>query len=501
MTDALNREKLLAALAAREELKRRERKRKPAYVPNAGQLPVHMCESKEVYNLSANSAGKTTLLVNEFMWAALGYNPIKQRYTKVPCKITIVVDNTKKIDERIIPEARKWFEVKDEWLKKLGKPHTSQMVFDNGSVVDFYSIEADPTSFEGTENNFVGVDEPIPKPLMTALRRSLRIKGSKPRLLFCGTVVSQPWLRKDIWDQFSKGLLTDVTCFRTDAEVNRSNLADGFLEQFAQGMSEAEKEVRLRGGFFDSEQLALSHLWNRRRHLIASQDFRYDSRSPCVVAIDCHSRKNHTAILITATKQSVIAVKELSLRATASEFAKVLKEWMNGFTVIDVVCDSLGSMEGTAFEGFDTFIQGLNKAGVKCRATRFIEKDHEALIDRIRNGLFIPEGTDNFGKPLEPQLRFLDTMKGLINDIESATWQKNRITGEIKPKLDTSTLDFLAPWGYALATNLFFNKIEASKPVYTKREYYGVGTSAKAAPKADKPAPKKTADTRSWFKD
>jgi hypothetical protein len=475
---SMTREEKETLLLALQEKRRRELLRKPKYLPNDGQRPVHLSVARERYVFSGNGSGKSTLMANEVMWALRGYNPITGERTRLPARVIIVLDTSRKNDERFIPELRKWFDVKDEWLKRMGKPYTARIQLENGSIADFYSADADPASFEGIEATHVFIDEPIRRPLWIALKRSLRIKGFPCKLLFCGTAVSEAWLRREIYEPWAKGDLEGIDCFKVGSHVNAANLAENYLADFSRSLSEAERVVRLEGGFFDTDSLALAHLWDRHTHIIPDLAFRYDSRMPCVVAIDNHSVKPHVAIMICATETGTVAIKELRLRGTASQFAAALKPWMLGYRVIDIVCDSLGSMEGTAFEGFSSFITGLNDAGIRARATRFEEKSHEDLIDRLRNGLVIPAEADQNGQRI-PTLRVLASMKGLISDIESAGWQKNRATGEMTPKLDTSTLDFLAPFGYALATDLFYQKPHKTRPVYRSESFYGVSGDSK----------------------
>lgn len=479
----LTKQQKIERLALIEEKKKRLLASKPRYKANEGQLLVHNSSTKDRYVFSGNGSGKTTLLVNEVMAAARGVNPWTGEKTKVPAKILIILDNTRKVEERFIPEFRKWFEMEDKWLKRLGKPHTSRIELDNGSVIDFYSSDADPSSFEGIESSMVCIDEPLPRTLWVALKRSLRLRGHPCRLLFCGTAVDQAWLRKDIYEPWAKGELPEVECFRVSSHVNAANLDESYLENFSGALSDAERSVRIDGGFFDTDSQALAHLWDRSIHLVPPASFKYDSRMPCVVAVDCHSVKPHTAVMICATEEGrLLVLKELRLRATATEFAIKLKEWMNGYRVIDVVCDSLGSMEGTAFEGFTSFIDAVNQTGLfRMRPTRFEEKSHEDLIDRLRNGLGIPVNPDNFGKRI-PTLRVLSDCKGVISDVENAGWQKNRASGEVRAKLDTSALDFLSCLGYCLAVNLFYSKSAHSRPVQrVHRPLYNVTKPPKEA--------------------
>lgn len=465
MSAGLNREAKLARLAAIEEKRKRIMRSKPQYVATPGQLKVLACKARNRFNFSGNGGGKTTMLVHEMVAIAKGTDPWKKHTTRVPAKVIVVVDNARKIDERIIPELKKWYEIDDSWLKRLGKPYTSRIEWDNGSVIDFYSADADPSSFEGIEASAVLVDEPIPRTLYIALKRSLRVKGHLNTFLFCGTAISEAWLRREIYEPWVKGELPDTECFRMSSDDNAVNLADGYLEEFGRSLSEAEKEVRLRGGFFDTEALALAHLWNRAYHVVPTEQWRYED-SPCVIAVDPHSVKPHTAILLTCDKQdNFIAIKEMSFRGNATQFAERLVAFKSGYKVIDIVCDSLGAMEGTSFEGMHSFIEGVRKTGIQIRSTLFKEKNAEDLVSRLQNALTLPDKENQFGQRI-PRLRVLSQCRSLIADIEAAAWQKNRMTGELLPKIDTSIRDTLSCLGYALAANLFYDKIVRSQPIY-----------------------------------
>jgi hypothetical protein len=477
----LTREQKLQLIAAAEEKRRRDLMARPKYKPNDGQIPVHRSKSDLRFVFSGNGAGKTTLLVNEIHWAATGVNPITGERSPVPAKIILVVDNSKKIDEVVLPEWRKWHLLPDEWLKREGKPYTSKIFYDNGSTVSIYSAEADPMTFEGVQATHVFVDEPISRNLYIALRRSLRIKNMPKKLLFCGTAISEAWLRREIYEPWSKGEIAELECFKVGTDTNKSNLPPDYLDSFGRALTNEEKEVRLKGGFFDAGSLALAHLWNRDAHIIPQSKLDWNPNWPVVIGLDPHPVKKHVAVMVGATPDNrLIVLKELSLKATAEQFAAHLVRWMEGYRVVDIVCDSLGSTEGSGNEGFSTFIEVLNRvlhnySKPHARATRYEEKSHEDLIDRLQSGLLIPEMADNFGKYI-PKLRIVSSCKGTIENIESVGWQKNRQTGEHKPKLDTSAKDYLSAMGYALAANVHFNRGKERPITMTRQPYRGLST-------------------------
>lgn len=464
-----NREETLKRITALEEKQRRLRSKRAGYVPTPGQLKILNCTKKNLFNFSGNGGGKTALNVQMAYHAAKGKNPWTGVVTKVPAQIAFVVDTSRKIGERIVPELNKWFDINPDCFEKDGKPYISKYYDPTGSQLHFLTADADPMSFEGVEYDWVFVDEPINRRLYVALKRSLRKKGAANRFIFSGTAITEAWLRKDVFDPWSKGELPDTECFTLKTADNAVNLDGGYLEEFSRSLTEAEKKVRLEGGFFDSDGLALAEWFKPEYHLVDDDTFKYDYRMPCVVAIDPHSAKPHTAILIAIDRDDhPVALEELTFRGNATQFAAELRKMEEPYNIVDRVCDSLGSMEMTSGEGMHSFIEGLRNNGIIVRATTFKEKSHEDLIDRLRNGLAIPTEPDSMGRRL-PHLRIHKRMKRLISDVEQVTWQKNRNTGETLAKLDTSTKDYLSCWGYALALNIGYDTANTIEPRYKVR--------------------------------
>lgn len=486
-TKPLTREQKLELIELLEEKQKRERLRKPTYIPNKGQLQFHSSKAANRFNFTGNSGGKSTALVNELAWLLNGFNPIHGTAYKPGRRVAVVVDNSKKISEVILSEYKKWHDLPDEWVKRDGKPTVSRLVNERVEI-SFYSIESDPMLFEGITLSDIFIDEPCPRHLYVALMRALRSKQHPGRMTFVGTPIGQKWLRTDVYEKWIKGELPNTDIFRWSTYDNIENLNKEGVDSFARALSEEEKKTRLEGAFFDAEQQALSHLWKRDTHIIKSDDLNWNKNWPCVVALDPHYSKPHVAVLVGATPSNhQIVLKELSLKLTAREFAYALMNWMDGHKVVDIVCDSLGSAEMTGNEGFNSFIDVLNqelrakgKPGV--RATSYADKSHEAAIDRLQTGLLIPTVKDNFGMAI-PKLRVVADCRGLIDNIETVGWQKNRHTGEIKPKLDTATKDYLSALCYALAANVNFKRGEDRPTYMPKSPYRGISLKSEKTPK------------------
>jgi hypothetical protein len=450
----LSRDEKLRKIDALREKKRRILAKKPVYRPNDGQLPVHLDELPIRIVAAGNGGGKTALGTEEALWWASGYNPIKDVLTKVPAKIIILLDSPMKVTEVWYPEICKWYPADEIETLKNGKPYVNELRFKNGSKVMFMFHEQEDLVFEGIEFDYLIADEPFPRRIWISLTRGARKKGSKPRFLILGTPIGQPWLYEQLWKAAVDGDRTDIGIHRFDTKVNEANLADGYIEQFSRNLTEAEKRVRLQGHFSHLEGLALAHLFDREIHIVPK--FPWPNGKPVVMIIDPHWSKPHTVALVGATGDGrIYYVKEMSSKSPARAFAAELKEFYQGFRVLDMVSDSLGETPRTGGDGNKSFCDVLRDCGVPVRSTSFEEKNDEDFIQCIQQVLEVPNRPDNFGR-LQAKLAIMDGNEGIIHDIETVTWLKHRNTDGFKPKLDISSKDYLSLLKYALATSIAF---------------------------------------------
>lgn len=475
--DKLNKESKLMKLEALREKKRRLKKQRPQYVPNEGQIGVHNCTKRNRFVFAGNGSGKSCLAVNEVIWAAQGFNPVLNEYTFVPARIAVVLDLPSKVGDVWIPELSKWIEIEEGMFSKEGKPYVSKIRFKNGSVIQFLFHEQGLLAAESIEVDFVVYDEPPSKELFIALQRGGRTKGRQAKFLLIGTPLAQTWLRTDVYLPWMKGELDNAECFRFSTKVNENNLQDGYINNFSKFLSEKEKRTRLEGEFFDSDSLALAHLFNKKTHVInAEYFFKYIWKKdyPVVVAIDPHINKPHTAVLLGADKDNnLYLIKEFKSKTVARDFAKELHKLMAGYNIIDIIVDSLGSADLSGGEGFKSFIQVLNECGIRCRPTTYEEKSDEAFIDRIKNVLIIPEKPNNFGLFI-PKLRIVEGNPTIVKEIENASWHIDKRTKESKPKIDISNLDMVSCLKYALSTGHHFKRGKERPISYTAKGAYGL---------------------------
>lgn len=451
----LSKEQKLLLLDAIKEKKRRLLAKKPTYKPNAGQGPVHH-DTRPIRIVAAgNGGGKTALGAQEAIWWATGYNPITKQFNKVPATIVLLLDSPLKIDKVWLTELRKWYPLDEECeLKKNGKPYVNEIVFKNGSIIQIMLQEQETIVFEGIQLDYFIADEPFERRIWIALRRGARKKGTNPRFLIIGTPIGAPWLYTEMWKKAVEGERPDIGIHRFSTDVNLMNLADNYKDEFGKNLTEQEKLVRFDGQFDHIEGLALAHLFRREAHVV--EEFPWPQGKPVVLVIDPHWAKPHTFALIGATGDGrIYYIKEGKTKAPAKAFAKILKDFYEGFRVIDYVIDSLGETHNTGGDGAKSFAEVLRENGVPVRATSFADKDDEDFIQRIQQVLEIPDIADNFGRKV-PKLAIIEGNQGVINDIETVQWQKYRQHEIFKNKLDITQKDYLSLLKYGLATNIGF---------------------------------------------
>ena len=454
----LSKKEKLELLDALDTKRIRKSRAPDAFVPNKGQLPVLTCDKKVRVVFSGNGAGKTAMAAQEALAAANGYNPWTKKYTQVPARVAVVLDRPEKVEQVWLAELKKWASFTPDQFHKKGKPYITLITFPNGSEIIFLFHEAEMLAVESIEIDYAIFDEPPPRHMYIGLRRGGRKKHTDARYLLIGTPINSTWLRQDLYEPWTRGELPDHECFRFGTVVNEANLADNYVNDFSRILTEKERQVRLEGAFHDLDGLGLAHLFKRDSHVIPAAAFRWPMSWPVVIAIDVAMAKPHVAVMMGVTPEDqLVVLKELTLKATAPEFAPVFKKWSEGHRVVDIVVDSLGSSDLSGGDGPLSFIASLQKHGIRCRATAYSEKSDEAWISMIREVLAIPEEANNFGKR-EPRLKVLSTCIGTISDIETVAWQRHRTEDILKPKLDISKKDYLASLKYCLAGQPRFSK-------------------------------------------
>lgn len=450
----LTREEKLALLDEIEEKAKRLKQKRSSYKPNSLQLSVHQSQKRIRLVTSANGVGKTTLGVQEaYDTATLGISKFRSEGKKlpVPNKGVIVLDAPEKV-ERWIEEFNKWFNTEKWKFIKHGKPYITEIVLENGSAWVFKFHLQEELSFESEEYEYAIYDEPPPRKAYVGISRGLR-RSDHSWSLIVGTPLAQPWMKRDLYDPAVRGERTDIEVFKAGILVNKDNLGAGYIENFSKDLNEHERRVRLHGDFAHLEGLALADLWSREIHMVPSAP--WPRHAPVVVACDPHPAKAHHAIMLGVNRyEQFYVIKSIKSKASATEFGKILKEFVTGFNVVDQVCDSLGAAPTSGGDGRRSFIDVINEQGLRFRSTTFKEKSEDMWVQDIRDLLTVK--TNNFGQKL-PGIFIYDCNLELVNEFESVMWRRNRHDEITKGVLDIANKDFLSCLKYALAASPRYN--------------------------------------------
>ncbi len=389
------------------------------------------------------------------MWWVRGHNPILNKLTKVPATVVVALDKPDKVEDIWLTEIRKWVNLDEEAeLRKNGKPYVEELIFKNGSRVQFYFHDQRELAAEGVELDNIIFDEPPPRSLFVGLTRGTRKKGSEPKVLIIGTPIAQPWVYEMLYRPAERGERPDIGIYRFSSEVNRDNLATGWIERFSKNLTSQERAARIQGIPSHLEGLALAHLFDREVHVVP--EFPWPRGKPCVLVIDPHPSKDHVAIIVGATGDGrIYYLKEMSSKAPPAAFARQVKDFCQGYRIVDYVIDSLGETPGTGGDGNMSFSEKLRSCGVPVRSTSYSDKNDEEFISKIKQVLEIPDDRDNFGRK-QAKLAIVAGNSCIINDIETVSWARHRHIQEYKPKLDITSKDYLASLKYALATNIVY---------------------------------------------
>ncbi len=472
---ALSKSDKLALYDAIQEKKKRIKVSHASYIPNPLQLKVHSSQKRIRLVTSANGVGKTCLATQEaFQTATLGGNKWRLEggaiKLPVPNKGVMVLDSPDKTN-RAIEEFNKFHNTEEWQFLKHGKPYITEIVFPNGSTLTFQFHLQEELAFESVEYDYAIFDEPPPRKAFVGIQRGLR-RSNGSWSLIVGTPLAQPWLKQELYDKAMNGERTDIEVFKAGILVNKENLGKDYIDNFSKDLTEEEKRVRLHGDFAHLSGLALMDLFDRTSHTIPRFD--WPRHNPCILSCDPHPAKPHTAVLIGADKwDRLYIIKTLKLKAAPKDFGVALNKFVEGFNVIEEVCDSLGATPSSGGEGMLSFIDVVNKQGRRLRSTTFKEKGEDMWVQNLRH-LLTPRDT-NFGKKM-PNLFIFDDLLEIINEFESVMWKRNRADEMLKGHLEISNKDLLSCLKYAIASPPIYNRITTAYN-RAKPSAYGVRKS------------------------
>lgn len=437
------------------------------YAPNVVQDAVHKSPAFIRALFSGNGVGKTTACIQEAIWSATGTHP-HRKTARIPNTTIIVLDDSSKADTVYLSGLRKrnWYDVSKLTLYKHGRAHTSEIVFPNGSNWLFMTHEMAEDKWESIECAAVIFDEPPPRFIYIALLRGMREKDMKPWIMFAGTPRGRnaPWMYNEIFRPWKFGQDDEIDCFFGSTFDNLQNLDPETIERWKKRYSEQELKVRLHGSF-EFLSGVIFNTFSREHHVYP--DFTWPYEWKCVLAVDPHLRKNHTAIILGVDPDKELwVVRELETSLAGKAAAKFFINACEHFNIKIAVCDNFGSIklydDGGANERksfidlWNDTAREMGKTNMMIRPTTRAEKRDHEWIEDMKDLLNLE--TDNAGQ-LRSKFHIFESCVKTIDNFETYIWDEHtgrksdfNNSGDVKEEPLGTRQDFLMCVKYAIAT-------------------------------------------------
>ena len=210
----------------------------------------------------------------------------------------------------------------DGSLKHMEIRHSSGGI----SVIDFASQEQPLMAFEGSDYDIVVADEPLARPIFTAVARGLVDRGGKMIMVF--TPITEQWIKEDICDK-ADGKFIEL--FQADIMDNLFNikglpiLNKEYIKEFEKLLSDDEKETRLRGRWYHMSGMVFKEL-DKDVHVV--DDHKVPQGCPIYFIIDPHDRNPHWGIWVYLDKcMDAYVCGEMIKHGEPKEYSKAVLEY------------------------------------------------------------------------------------------------------------------------------------------------------------------------------
>lgn len=219
------------------------------YVPHDKQLEFHTSPARKRLFLGGNRSGKTVGGVAEdVMWLTGKHKYIETPPPPVRGRI-VSVDFLNGVEKIVKPEVARWMpasELKGGSWETAYNRELRTLTLENGSFVEFMSMDQDVDKFAGTSRHFIHFDEEPPRDIyIECLQRLLDTSGS---FWITMTPVDgmSSWIYDDLYLASKED--TDIKVVQVQMEDN-PHLNWGDANVLLAGLTDEELEARKKGKF------------------------------------------------------------------------------------------------------------------------------------------------------------------------------------------------------------------------------------------------------------
>lgn len=325
------------------------------YLPNNKSiLEFHRSNSKVRLLLGGLRSGKTTALIVEALWAALGIHPYLD-YPEPPLKLRLCAVDFPTIKQQLLPTIYDW--TPRQAIKKYWADDRL-LEFTNGSFIDFKSYDQDISKFQGVERHFIGMDEmPTPDIYKANFMRTVSA-GINGKIVIAATPLvghNWLWLYHELYDN-PEAVPPNVEWWHISTYDN-PHLSKEALEAIVKDplMKEAA-DAALYGHFFLRSGLIYPQ-YDESKHVIKAIKS-IPSDWLVGISIDPHDRNPHAVIFGGLTKDNYwVIFDELFFKGSLDDFGLAIKAKLgNRFPPNIAVIDTFGKIEQstsqTSVEGY-----------------------------------------------------------------------------------------------------------------------------------------------------
>lgn len=156
-------------------------------------------------------SGKSLAACAEVIWRALGEHPFNPGVPKRPVRIAFITTDKQAQGVQIM---RLFWELapkhqivaETEFSERTGfRGHVPVVQFRNGSSVTWYSANAGPRALQGSEYDYIQIDEPVSEELFHECENRVRNTGGQVGITLTPLHLPVPWLK----EACEQGLVTD----------------------------------------------------------------------------------------------------------------------------------------------------------------------------------------------------------------------------------------------------------------------------------------------------
>jgi len=221
------------------------------YKPHEKQLKFHASQAHGRLYIGGNRSGKTTGGVVEDCWWITGKHPYRQNITNRPVQGRVIgVDFPNGVQKILLPQFGQWLPpselINGSWEDSYSKANRV-LTLDSGSFIEFMSYDQELEKHAGTSRDFVHFDEEPPASVFLENKtRLIDVAGSW--WITMTPINGMTWVYDDV---FIPGLNIadsgiDVVTVSMD---ENPYLPASEIAAYAAGLSQEDKEARMRGKF------------------------------------------------------------------------------------------------------------------------------------------------------------------------------------------------------------------------------------------------------------